>query len=161
MNLGTLAAWLTAAVTLIATACGGGGGGGGIGGTGMQASFGTITALGSVTVNGVKFDTDSADIVIDDAGGRFSDLRVGMVVRVDGSVSGATANTITVDDAVKGFVEQVIDANRMVVMGQTVQIDNLPYFAVYRDGKFVEGLSTAEEVPFRAFVERHFGATPT
>ncbi len=40
----------------------------------------------------------------------------------------------------------------------TVKIDNLPYFAAYKDGEFVEGLSTAEEAPFRAFVEKHFGA---
>lgn len=42
---------------------------------------------------------------------------------------------------------------------KTVQIDNLPFFAVYRDGRLVEGLSTAEEAPFRAFVEKHFGRT--
>ena len=38
---------------------------------------------------------------------------------------------------------------------QTVTIDNLPYFAVYRDGAFVEGLSTTKEDVFREFVERH------
>lgn len=41
---------------------------------------------------------------------------------------------------------------------KTVQIDNLPYFAVYRNGEFVEGQSMATEEAFRAFVESHFGA---
>ena len=40
---------------------------------------------------------------------------------------------------------------------KTVQIDNLPYFAVYKDGEFVEGKSMATEEAFRAFVEEHFG----
>lgn len=43
---------------------------------------------------------------------------------------------------------------------KTVQIDALPYFAVYRDGQFVAGLSTDKEDKFRAFVEEHFGAAP-
>ena len=40
---------------------------------------------------------------------------------------------------------------------KTVQIDNLPYFAVYKDGTFIEGKSMATEEAFRAFVEEHFG----
>jgi thioredoxin 1 len=51
----------------------------------------------------------------------------------------------------------LVDGEKAPGARQTVQIDNLPYFAVYRDGVLLEGLSTAEEVPFRAFVERHFG----
>ena len=54
----------------------------------------------------------------------------------------------------------LVDGEASPKARSTVQIDNLPYFAVYRDGKFVEGVSTAEEAPFRAFVERHFGAAP-
>jgi len=135
MKLAKLVSWLAAGATLALAACGGGGsaggiggtggGGGGIGGTGV--AYGTITAFGSVWVNGVEYDTTSTVFKSDDnttlARGQ-DDLRRGMVVRVDGSVSGATAATITVDESVKGFVEQVIDDNRMVVMGQTIQIDN-------------------------------------
>ena len=40
---------------------------------------------------------------------------------------------------------------------QTVTIDNLPFFGIYRDGVFVEGLSTTKEEVFREFVERHVG----
>ena len=40
---------------------------------------------------------------------------------------------------------------------KTVTIENLPYFAVYRDGQFVAGLSTDKEERFRAFVEEHLG----
>ncbi len=125
-----------AAAVLTLVACGGGGSEGGIGGTGNggnttpagDVAYGGITAFGSVWVNGVEYSTSGTTIRIDDNPGQESDLRVGMVVRVDGSVSGATATTITVDDAVKGFVEQVIDANRLVVMGQTVQVDSTTRF---------------------------------
>jgi hypothetical protein len=88
-----------------------------------------------------------------------SDLRRGMVVRVDGSVSGATASTITVDDAVKGLVEQVIDANRMVVMGQTVQIDNLTRFdnnvvPVQGDRVEVHGLIAGDGLIAAGYIEK-------
>lgn len=126
-----LKAALAAAAIAVIAACGGGGGAeGGIGGTGGGGgggtggvSVGTITDFGSVWVNGVEFSTTNATIRIDDNPGRESDLRRGMVVRVDGSISGATASTITVDDAVKGFVEAVPDSNTLVVMGQTITID--------------------------------------
>ncbi|MCA9495211.1 MAG: thioredoxin family protein [Myxococcales bacterium] len=52
----------------------------------------------------------------------------------------------------------MVDGEASPQARSTVQIDNLPYFAVYRDGVFVEGVSTAEEAPFRAFVEKHFGS---
>jgi len=41
---------------------------------------------------------------------------------------------------------------------KTVQIDNLPYFAIYKDGEFIEGRAMDKEDVFRAFVEEHFGA---
>ena len=52
----------------------------------------------------------------------------------------------------------MVDGEKAPAARATVQIDNLPYFAVYRDGAFVEGLSTASEEKFREFVERHFPA---
>ena len=131
------------AVAWLVAACGGGGaadtgglanagspGGGGIGGTGAPAavSYGGITQFGSIWVNGIEYDTTSTRILLDDnASASQSQLRLGMVVRVEGSIDDGTprgaASVVTVEDAVKGYVEQVLDANRLVVMGQTVQID--------------------------------------
>ncbi len=160
MRLGTIGALLATVATLALSACGGGGGGG-IGGTGATAgvSFGTITGFGSVFVNGVEFKSGSAEIRIDDTLHLESDLRQGMIVRVDGSISGATANAITVDGAIKGRVEQVLDANRMVVMGQTVRIDDQTRFEngiVPVAGEFVEvhGLVVADGIVAAGFIER-------
>ena len=109
------------AAAAVIGACGGGGGGG-IGGTGTKnpdVSLGTITAFGSVWVNGVEFNSNTATIKIDDNPHPESDLRVGMIARVDGSIANAIANAITVSSAAKGYVESVT-GNQMVVMGQTV-----------------------------------------
>jgi hypothetical protein len=174
MKLRRLVTWIAASATLAIAACGGGGGiggtgtggggnsggGGGIGGTGV--AYGTITAFGSVWVNGVEYDTSNTTFKTDDnpnGGGGQDDLRVGMVVRVDGSISGATASTITEDESLKGFVEQVIDANRMVVMGQTVQIDNTTRFdngvvPVQGDRVEVHGLIAGDGVISAGYIEK-------
>lgn len=165
MNIRKLVTWAMGAAALVLAACGGGGssggiggtGGGGIGGTGV--AYGTITDFGSVWVNGVEYQSGTATIRIDDTVHPESDLRRGMVVRVDGSISGATASTITVDDAVKGFVEQVIDANRMVVMGQTVQIDNTTRFdnnvvPVQGDRVEVHGLIAGDGLIAAGYIEK-------
>ncbi len=52
----------------------------------------------------------------------------------------------------------LVDGEKAPAARKTVTIDNLPYFAAYRDGVFVEGVSTADEAKFREFVTRHFGA---
>lgn len=61
---------------------------------------------------------------------------------------------ISNDYAHVGFF--LVDGEQAPNARKTVQIDNLPFFAAYRDGVFVEGLSTADEGKFREFVERHF-----
>ena len=49
----------------------------------------------------------------------------------------------------------MVDGEKAPEARKSVQIDNLPYFAVFRHGELVEGLSTAKEEGFRALVERH------
>lgn len=162
---------LAFAAALALAACGGGdnggidgtggGGNGGIDGTGV--SYGTITGFGSVWVNGVEFETTGTTIKLDDNPVGQDDLRIGMVVRVDGSIDDRTALSITVDDAIKGRVEQVVDASRIVVMGQTVQIDNQTRFdngVVPVEGDHVEvhGLPVADGVVAAGYIEKK--ATP-
>jgi thioredoxin 1 len=54
----------------------------------------------------------------------------------------------------------MLDGEQAPNARKTVKIDNLPYFGVYKDGQFVEGISTSDEAVFRDFVERHFGKAP-
>jgi thioredoxin 1 len=58
--------------------------------------------------------------------------------------------------AVKFFM---VDGEKAPKARKTVTIEALPYFALYRDGTFVEGISTDQEPVFRAFVEKHLGET--
>src|SRR5512134_3185590 len=113
MKFKTLRALVHGALAAVLVACGGGEGG--IGGTGgADVSVGSITAFGSVWVNGVEYQTNaSTTIRIDDNVRPESELRVGMVARVDGSIANASASAITVKSAVKGYVEAVA-ADQMV-----------------------------------------------
>lgn len=169
----TIRNWAASALVLAMAACGGGGGGadGGIGGTGgggdggiggTGVAFGGITAFGSVWVNGVRYNTDNAVFKLDDRTVTQAELRVGMVVRVDGSISSTTnssAATVTVDESIKGRVEQVLDANRMLVMGQTVQIDDQTRFdngvvPVLGDAVHVHGLVVSDGTVAASYMEK-------
>jgi hypothetical protein len=125
--------WLAGAtLTILLAACGGGGGDGGIGGTGgggggggiggTGVAYGEITGFGSVWVNGVRYDTSSASFRKDGDTVSQSDLRVGMVARIEGSATAGTATLVSVDSALKGRVEQAT-VDGYVVMGQTVRVD--------------------------------------
>lgn len=150
-----------AALLAALVACSGGDNGGidGTGATSDNVSYGTITGFGSVWVNGVRFNVDSATIRLDDGVARQGDLRIGMVVRVDGSIAEARAATVTVDDAVKGRVERVVDASRFVVMGQEVVIDSRTRFETAftpAAGDIVEvhGLPTADGVITAGYLQK-------
>ena len=162
MNARTLRSLLLAAMAVAIGACSGG-----TGGTGA-VSYGAITGFGSVFVNGVEFNTSGTTITMDGTSATQSALRIGMVVTVSGSISGATgtASRIKVDGAVKGYIESVTDANHIVVMGQTVLIDNqtsLENFTAPRaagDFVSVHGHVTGNGVIAAGFIEKKSAPVP-
>jgi hypothetical protein len=96
-------------------------------------SVGTITGFGSVFVDGVEYGTSAAQIRLDDQAGTESQLRVGQVVTVRGTLdpSGTTgtASEITFVADVKGPVGQVdLAAGRFTVVGQTVRVTGATLF---------------------------------
>jgi hypothetical protein len=129
----------TFAAALLA-ACGGGGGGGidgtgGGGGGGTNATgvaYGTVTGYGSVIINGVRYEddgvtitrTDDSTVRGDGAGAATREaLPIGSVVRVDFN-SATNVLGFKVDDSISGRVESVVSGVGVVVMGQTVRIDD-------------------------------------
>ena len=52
----------------------------------------------------------------------------------------------------------MVDGEKSPTARATVSIEALPYFAVYRNGTFIEGLSTDKEEVFRALIDRLRGA---
>jgi len=110
---------VAAATAISITACGSGSDVAdlGIGGSGVTSpsafvSSGTISAIGSIFVNGVEYDTSSATFDIDgDPDGVEADLAIGMRVKVTGSVNadGITGNaeSVAYDDELQGPVNEV------------------------------------------------------
>ena len=158
----SLGAGLLAALLGPLASCGGGGSEGGIGGTGVtpdSVSYGGITGFGSVWVNGVEYATGSAVFRLDDGASRESALRVGMVVQLEGSVTQRRADRVNVEESVEGRVDQVLDANRIVVMGQQIQLDAQTRFEggvrpVLGDWVDAHGLVVADGVIAASYVER-------
>jgi len=126
---------LSLAIALAVVACGPGGSGGvaGIGGSGYISS-GSVTGFGSVFVNGVEFETDSATFDIEGDSGTQDDLAIGMVVKVDGSINDdgvtGTATSISFDDELQGPVSAIVPIGNdgvkstLTVLGVNVIIDS-------------------------------------
>lgn len=117
---------------VVMAACNTGGDLAGIGGSGF-ISTGTVTGFGSVYVNGVKFETDQARFEVEGRlGATENDLRVGMVVQVQGSVnadgSTGTASFIRYADDLQGPVTAIDevttdpDIKHLTVLGLKVVI---------------------------------------
>jgi len=127
--------------TALLPACGGGGDFAGLssGGTGAFTS-GVITGLGSIIVNGIRYDDRQARVTFNGVPGSTNDLQLGMVVRVSGpSVTPAsgpgTLATATATDIVskaewKGQVGSVnLAASTFTLFGLTVHVRPNTVFA--------------------------------
>jgi hypothetical protein len=123
-------------LALIIAACGGGGGGapqdpiGGIDAGGAAVRFfasGPISGFGSIILGGIEYDTSQAQIIIDGAEGTESQLAVGQLITISGSLDGATrtAEHIEFDDNVEGPIDSInLTSNMLVALGQTVIVTN-------------------------------------
>ena len=94
---------------------------------------GPITGFGSVIVNGVQFDTASTIVTMDGEPGTVSDLRVGMVVAIHGTIDTTTdatrASEITFIDDAEGPVSSIDRAaGSFVMLGRTILVDELTVF---------------------------------
>jgi hypothetical protein len=158
-NYGRMLAALAASVI---AACGGGGGSdgepvAGIDRGGVTIAQGPISGFGSVIVNGVRYSTSSATITVDDRPGTESDLRVGQVVRVEGTVdvggTTGTARSVSFNDELEGPVQSIdVASSRMVVLGQTVQVSASTSFDDSIVPRGLEGLQVGERVEVSGLV---------
>jgi hypothetical protein len=155
---------LAGLAALLIAGCGGGGGGGGDGGgdtggidRGGITTSGTITGFGSVHVNGVRYQTTGATFTIDDQPGQESELRVGQVVTITGTLdsSGATgtATRVVFDDEVEGNVQSIdVAGSRLVVLGRTVNVSPATSFDDRIVPRSLEGLQVGDRVEVSGFV---------
>ena len=148
-------------IVLFVTGCSSDGGGladsGGMSGTGI--SQGAVSSFGSVFVNGVRWDLSSATIEIDGMVASESDLRVGMVVRVEGDFAAGnadgTATRVTFEDVLEGPIENapVETVPGMIktftILGQTVAVNALE--TIFDDGATFATLAANEVLEVSGF----------
>ncbi len=127
---------------------------------------GPITGFSSVIANGVEFDTAATTVTMDDQPGTVSDLRIGMIVSIGGTINSDTglarAGEISFVDDAEGPVSSIDRAvGSFVVLGRTVFIDELTVFenASFEDlevGHVVEvsGLWRLQQQIQATFVQR-------
>lgn len=129
-----------ALLTVVATSCGGGGGGGNQAFPAAPAidrsgqSAGTLDGFGSIFVNGVEWDTDTAQFTIDDQPGTQANLTVGEFVVVSGDLDEdgltGTAERVEREPVIRGIITSIdLVAETLVVLEQTVLIDGGTVFA--------------------------------
>ena len=116
----------------------------GIEGTGdIATASGTVTGFGSVYVNGIHFETEGAKIEIDGQIATETDLDIGMVVTVEGTLNETgtegIAQVIYANTLIRGGIQSIeqVDFQRktLKVLGQTVFISE---DSVFKDTTFEE-----------------------
>ncbi len=144
--------------TALLPACGGGTDVAGVssGGTGSFTT-GSIVGLGSVIVNGIRYNDDKATISIDGAPKSPADLKLGMVVRIQGSpitaatatsLATAEANSISCSSEWKGTVEAVDPAAKtLTLLGLKVHVLDTTIF----DGGMFNGALNGKAVEVYGF----------
>lgn len=149
-----------AAVTCLAalTACGGSGPelGGGIGGTGKPIlKVGPVTAVSSLTVGSVTFATTATDVLIGGTVATPADIQVGMIARVSGTDDAGvvTANSVVIEEVVKGILEAKIDATTLTVQGQTVLVDAATLYGLGISPASPDGLNLGDPLEIYGFVK--------
>jgi len=124
-----LAASIAASITML-SACGGSGSATDPA-VGSSSTVGVITGFGSIYVNGVKYETDSASVDIDGKSSYETYLGIGDVVVLKGTVNAdgitGTATSVSCSDELEGYVldlSGLIDGVGSInVMGQNVTIN--------------------------------------
>lgn len=120
-------------------------------------SVGTISGFGSVIVNGVRYNTSGATITVDGSPGSESDLAVGQVVAVRGTLdTGGTtgvALSIDFDDIVEGTVDSIdLAAETLTVLGQLIRTDADTSFDDSFSPASLAGVNVGDTVEISGFI---------
>jgi hypothetical protein len=133
---------------------------GGMSGTGI--SQGTVSAFGSIFVNGVEWELAAATIEIDGRAGTESDLRLGMVVRVEGEFGAGgttgTASRVAFDDSIEGPIamapiETIPGVEKtFMVLGQSIVVREGT--TIFGDGATFVNLAADDVVEVSGFTDQ-------
>jgi hypothetical protein len=158
---------LALACSILLQACGGGGGGSSSAPapatsapppeatSSSVTTLGVITGFGSVFVNGVEYETDASTIESDDSVAAESDLKVGQIITLKGSVNAdgvtGTADSIEYNDRVEGPITS-ISGDTLVVLGQTIIINGDTVFDDSVSTQSLGGLTAGDVIEVSGFV---------
>jgi|TARA_B100000315_G_scaffold124126_1_gene114095 hypothetical protein len=120
------------------------------------STHGVVSALGSIRVNGVTYDTGNATISVNGGWGSVSDLKLGHIVTLIGEIntdgSTGTASSIEQNATIIGPVGSIdLAARRLVVMGQMVLVDQTTLFHSSIDADSFDGLQVGGLVQISGF----------
>lgn len=149
---------LIAATALVLTSCGPGQVAG-IEGSGAPApvtATGPVTGFGSIFVNGVEYTTTGAQIQIDDQPGLESQLAIGEIVTVTGTLNAnnltGTATAVTFSGNALGPVTSVsAPTDTFVVLGQTVAVTHTTTFDPNIQPAGIAGITSGARVEVSGF----------
>jgi mono/diheme cytochrome c family protein len=153
------------ALAMLVAGCGGGGGGSSdgpavnpppTGGAGKTVFVtGAIAGFGSVIVNGVRYDTDSAQVSIEDRPATAQELKVGEVVHLKAEIDSggvARARTIDQDDLMQGVVQAVDPvAGTLTIAGQVIAVDNETIFDDSIPMRSLSGIAVGDRIEVHGF----------
>jgi len=110
-------------------------------------TIGPITGFGSVVAHGVRYDTSSTTVLVNGQPGSLSDLRIGMMVSIRGTVDddtgAASASEIRFAADIVGPVTSVNrDNGTFVMLGRTIVVDEL----TVADGDSLDALAAGHVV---------------
>lgn len=162
MMLDKLVKFFGLALTFTIAGCGGGSetfagiDAGGTPAPSAVVSKGTISGFGSVIVNGVRYDTASAAISVEGSPATQSDLKVGHVVVVHGTLNSdgitGSATSISFEDLVEGPIGAIdLVAGTITVLSQLVIIDADTSFDDTISPASIEGLALDDVVEVSGF----------
>lgn len=139
-------------------ACGGSGSGDESSSSSSQSATslttqGVITGFGSVIVNGVHYDVSAAAMTVDDGSVVESELEVGQLVRIQGSVNADGMNgkalKLISETQLRGPIESIdLTAGVIVALGQTILI-NADTF--YTDGLTADQLLVGDIISLSSY----------
>lgn len=138
----------SAALSLLA-GCGGGDGEGPKEEAGYVAVMGPLAGIGSVYLNGIRYDTSDASVLVDGVAGDVSDLMPGHIIGVEGSLrkGEASAQRVVFIRDLRGTISSVdSDALQFVALGQSVIVGTETSFGDGIEPGSIRGLAVGDPV---------------